>query len=152
MATTAMVAQFLQHGFDPGVAGRCLLVVGVVKRKCLLERKQMLGAIASGERLRDRLGAGVATVMAQARQRLRIALAGKDRAYDTQAGRGRQRGAAEDSSPSRPSAYAGCVRPRTPADARADARRLAARQSSLWAESWPAATRMNGAAAAIAHR
>src|SRR5258708_825018 len=115
----------------------------------------MLGAVASGERLRDRLGAGVATVMAQARQRLRIALAGKDRAYDTQAGRAgdvRRRGAAEDSSPSRPSAYAGCVRPRTPADARADARRLAARQSALWAESWPAATRMNGAAAAIAHR
>ena len=73
--------------FDPGVAGRCLLVIGVVKRKCLLERKQMLGAVASGERLRDRLGAGVAAVMAQARQRLRIALAGNDRAYDTQAGR-----------------------------------------------------------------
>src|SRR5260370_34517245 len=87
MAMTAMDAEFLQYGFDPGVAGRCLLVVGVVKRKCLLERKQMLGAVASGERLRDRLGAGVATVMAQARQRLRIALAGKDRAYDTQAGR-----------------------------------------------------------------
>src|ERR1700712_5736257 len=66
---TAMDAQFLQHGFDPEVAGRCLLVVGVVKRKCLLERKQMLGAVASGERLRDRLGAGVAAVMAQARQR-----------------------------------------------------------------------------------
>src|ERR1700680_610922 len=87
MAMTAMDAQFLQHGFDSGVAGRCLLVVCVVKRKCLLKRKKMLGAVASGERLRDRLGAGVATVMAQARQRLRIALAGKDRAYDTQAGR-----------------------------------------------------------------
>src|SRR5471030_2832186 len=87
MAMTAMDAQFLQYGFDPGVAGRCLLVVGVVKRKCLLERKQMLGAVASSERLRDRLGAGVATVMAQACQRLRIALAGKDRPYDTQAGR-----------------------------------------------------------------
>ena len=62
MAMTAMDTQFLQHGFDPGVAGRCLLVVGVVKRKCLLKRKQMLGAVASGERLRDRLGAGVATV------------------------------------------------------------------------------------------
>jgi len=87
MAMTAMDAQFLQHGFDSGVASRCLLVVGVVKRKCLLERKQMLGAVASGECLRDRLGAGVAAVMALARQRLRIALAGKDRAYDTQAGR-----------------------------------------------------------------
>ena len=49
--------------------------------------KQMLGAVAPGERLRDRLGTGVATVVAQARQRLGIALAGKDRAYDTQAGR-----------------------------------------------------------------
>src|SRR3954465_1855621 len=86
MAMTAMDPQFLQHCFDPGVAGRCLLVGGVVKRNCLLKRKQMLGAVASGERLRDRLGAGVATVMAQARQGLRIALAGKDRAYDTQAG------------------------------------------------------------------
>src|SRR5258707_2656679 len=106
MAMSAMDDQILQHGFDPGVAGRCLLVVGVVKRKCLLERKQMLGAVASGERLRDRLGAGVATVMAQARQRLRIALAGKDRAYGY-AGQSRRlcrrrRGAAEDSSPSRP--------------------------------------------------
>src|SRR5580700_8109337 len=87
MAETAIDAQFLQHGFDSGVTGRCLLVVGVVKRKRLLERKQMFGAVASGERLRDRLGARVATVMAQARQRLRVALAGKDRAYDTQAGR-----------------------------------------------------------------
>ena len=49
MAMTAMDAQFLQHSFDPDVAGRCLLVVGVIKRKCLLERKQMLGAVASGE-------------------------------------------------------------------------------------------------------
>src|SRR5476649_1894534 len=84
MATTAIDAQFLQHGFDPGVAGKCFLVVGVVKRKCLLERKQMLGAVASGERLRDRLGAGVATVMAQARQRLRIALASKDHTSELQ--------------------------------------------------------------------
>ena len=82
-----MDAQFLQHGFDPHVAGRCLLVVGVVEGECLLERKQMLGAVAAGERLRDRLGTGVATVMAQARQRLRVALAGKDRADDAQAGR-----------------------------------------------------------------
>src|SRR5260370_7638090 len=86
MAMTAMDAQFLQYGFNSGVAGKCLLLVSVVKRKCLLECKQMLGAVASGERLRDRLGAGVATVMAQARQRLRIALAGKDPPYDTQPG------------------------------------------------------------------
>src|SRR5580704_15578200 len=50
-----------------------------------------------------------------------------------------------------PSAYAGCVRPRTPADARVDARMHAARLSVLWAESWHAATRKNGAAAATAH-
>src|SRR4029077_13828645 len=87
MIMTPMDNEFLQYSLDPGVAGRCLLVVGVVKRKCLLERKQMLGAVASGERLRDRLGAGVATVIAQDRPRLWIALAGKDRAYDTQAGR-----------------------------------------------------------------
>ena len=38
--------------------------------QCLLERKQMLGAVAAGERLCDRLGTGVATVMAQGCQRL----------------------------------------------------------------------------------
>ena len=76
MAMTAMDAQFLQYGFNSGVAGKCLLLVSVVKRKCLLERKQMLGAIASGERLRDRLRTGVATVMAQARQHVGVALAG----------------------------------------------------------------------------
>lgn len=38
-------------------------MVGVLKRKCLLERKQTLGAIASGERVHDRLRASVATVM-----------------------------------------------------------------------------------------
>src|SRR4029077_2078941 len=41
-----------------------------------------------------------------------------------------------------PSAYAGCVRPRTPADARADAHMRAARQSVLWAESWQQPVRM----------
>ena len=70
-----MDAEFLQHSFDPDVAGRCLLVIGVVKGECLIEGKQMLGAVAPGERLRDRLGAGVAAVMAQARQRFRFELA-----------------------------------------------------------------------------
>jgi len=83
---TAMDAQFLQHGFDPHVAGRCLLAVGVVEGERLLERKQMLGAEVAGERHCDRLGTGVATVMAQGRQRLRVALASKDRADDAQAG------------------------------------------------------------------
>src|SRR5258705_854481 len=87
MITTPMDAEFLQHSFDPDVAGRCLLVIGVVKGECLIEGKQMLGAVAPGERLRDRLGTGVATVMAQARQRLGVAFAGKDRANDAQASR-----------------------------------------------------------------
>ena len=56
MITTSMDAEFLQHSFDPDVAGRCLLVIGVVKGECLIEGKQMLGAVAPGERLRDRLG------------------------------------------------------------------------------------------------
>src|ERR1700716_806938 len=73
--TTAMDAQFLQHGFDPHVAGRGLLAVGGVEGERLLERKQMLGAVAAGERLCDRLGTGVATVMAQGCQRFRVALA-----------------------------------------------------------------------------
>lgn len=63
MIVIPMDSEFLQHSFDSGIAGRCLLVVRVVKGECLFERKQMLGAVASGERLRDRLGAGVATVM-----------------------------------------------------------------------------------------
>lgn len=62
-------------------------MVSVVERECLLERKKVLGAVAPGKRLRDRLSTGVATVMAQARQRLRVALSGKDRANDAQASR-----------------------------------------------------------------
>ena len=86
MIATPLDDEFLQHSFDPNVAGRCLLVIGVVKGECLIERKQMLGAIVASECLCDHLSAGVATVMAQARQRLRIAFAGKDRANDAQAG------------------------------------------------------------------
>src|SRR6516225_6955711 len=116
----------------------------------------MLGAVAPGECLRDRLSTRVATVMAQTRQHLRIALAGKDRADDAQAGRAGDVG--DDVVELKIHLcqcllhIAGCVRPRTPADARADAHMRAARQSVLWAESWHAATRTNGAAAATAHR
>ena len=92
MIMTPMDSEFLQHSFDSDVTGRCLLVIRVVKGECLIERKQMLRAVASGERLRDRLDTGVATVVAQARQRLRIALAGKDRANDAQASRARDVG------------------------------------------------------------
>ena len=84
---TATDAEFLQHRFDPGVAGRCLLAVSVVEGECLLERKQMLGAVATGERLLDRLGTGVATVIAQARQHLGVSLAGEDCADDPKTGR-----------------------------------------------------------------
>jgi hypothetical protein len=31
-----MDAQFLQHGFDPDVAGRCHLVISIVEGECLL--------------------------------------------------------------------------------------------------------------------
>src|ERR1700691_4181164 len=47
----------------------------------------MLGSVAAGERLRNFLSAGVATVMAQARQHLGVSLAGNNRADDPQAGR-----------------------------------------------------------------
>src|SRR6185437_8663104 len=73
--------------FDPHVAGRGLLVVSVVEGERLFERKQMLRPVVAGECLCDRLRTGVTTVMAQARQRLRVALSGKDRAYNAQAGR-----------------------------------------------------------------
>lgn len=58
--------------------------IGVVEGECLLERETVLGPVALGKRLRDRLRTGMATVMAQARQRLRVALVGKDRANDAQ--------------------------------------------------------------------
>src|SRR3954466_765293 len=64
--TTTMDAQFLQYGFDPHVACRGLLVVGRVEGERLFERKQMLGPVVAGERLRDRLRTGVTTGMAQA--------------------------------------------------------------------------------------
>lgn len=76
-----MSNDFLQHSFEE-VAGRYLLVIRVLEGECLIERKQMLRAVGSGERLRDRLYTGVATVMPQARQRLRIPVAGKDCAND----------------------------------------------------------------------
>jgi hypothetical protein len=50
-------------------------------------------SVAAGERLRNYLSAGVATVMAQARQHLGVALAGKNRADDPQAGRASDVGA-----------------------------------------------------------
>ena len=87
MIMPPMDDEFFQHAFDPYVAGRCLLMVSVVQGECLLERKKMLGAVAPGEGLRDRLSTGVATVMARTRQHLRVALAGKDRADNPQAGR-----------------------------------------------------------------
>lgn len=34
--TTTTDAQFLQHGFNPGVAGRCLVLVYVVQSECQL--------------------------------------------------------------------------------------------------------------------
>ncbi|MCK1409962.1 hypothetical protein IVB48_32230 [Bradyrhizobium sp. 76] len=45
MITTPVGAEFLQHSFDPDIAGRCLLAIGVVKGECLIERKQMLGTV-----------------------------------------------------------------------------------------------------------
>ena len=76
-AATTTDAEFLQYGFDPGVASRCLLMVGVVEGECLLECKQVLGAVATGERLLDRLSTGVTPVIAQARQHFGITLSGE---------------------------------------------------------------------------
>ena len=68
------------------VASKCLLVVSFIEGECLLERKQMLGAVVAGERLRDCIRTGAATVMAQARQHVRVALAREDGADDAQPG------------------------------------------------------------------
>ncbi len=59
-------------------------MVRIVEGKCLFERKQVLGAVVTGERLLDRLGTGVAPVIAQARQHLGVMLAGEDCADDPQ--------------------------------------------------------------------
>ena len=61
-------------------------MVGIVESKRLLQRKQVLGAVATSERLLDRLNAGVATIMAQARQHLGVTFAGEDGADNPHAG------------------------------------------------------------------
>ena len=90
MARIALVAatdaEFLQDGFDPHVAGRNLLVVSIVEGKRLFERKQVLSAVVSGERLLDCFGVGVAAVIPQARQHFGIMFAGEDCADDPQSG------------------------------------------------------------------
>ena len=50
---------------------------GLVEGERLLERKQMLGPVVTGECLRDRLGTGVAPGIAQACQHLGVTLAGE---------------------------------------------------------------------------
>lgn len=60
-------------------------MVSVEEGECLLERKQVLGAVAAGERLLDRLSTGVAPVIALVRQRFWVALTGEDSADDPQA-------------------------------------------------------------------
>jgi hypothetical protein len=50
MIMNPMDNELLQHSFYSDVAGRYLLVIRVVKGECLIERKQMLRAVASGER------------------------------------------------------------------------------------------------------
>ena len=45
-------------------------MVNIVEGECLLKRKQVLGAVGTGERLLDCVSAGVATVIAQAGQHL----------------------------------------------------------------------------------
>jgi hypothetical protein len=77
----------LQDSFDPGVAGRCLLLVCVIESERLLERKQVLGTVMPGERLRDRFDAGVAARVAQKGQHGGITLARKDCADDPKPGR-----------------------------------------------------------------
>ena len=55
-------------------------MVSVVEGECLLQSKQVLGAVATGERLLDRLRTGVASVITQLRQHLGVMFAGEDRA------------------------------------------------------------------------
>ena len=74
-------------GFDPDIAGGNLLVIGVVQGQGLIEREQVLVAVAAGERLRDRLGSWRGTGSRAGGQRLGVAFAGKDRADDAHAGR-----------------------------------------------------------------
>ena len=57
-------------------------MVSVEEGECLIERKQVLGAVAAGERLLDRLSTGVAPVIAQVCQRFGVVLTGEDSADD----------------------------------------------------------------------
>src|ERR1700739_4637858 len=79
-------AELFQHGLDPSVAGKCLLLVRVVEGECLFEGEQVLSAVVTGERFLDHLDTGVATPIPHARQHCRIALASKDRSDDPQPG------------------------------------------------------------------
>jgi hypothetical protein len=62
-------------------------MVSVVEGECLLECEQVLGAVATGERLLDRLSTGVTPVIAQQRQHFGVTLAGEDCTNDPQTGR-----------------------------------------------------------------
>lgn len=55
-------------------------MVGVVEGERPLQRKQVLGAVAAGERLLDRFSIGVAPVIAQVREHFGV----MDRADDPQ--------------------------------------------------------------------
>ena len=61
-------------------------MVSIIKGKRLFQRKQVLGAVVSSERLLDGFDAGVAAVIAQARQRLGIMLAREDCTDDPRSG------------------------------------------------------------------
>ena len=62
-------------------------MVGVVESERLFQRKQVLGAVATGERLLDCLSTGVTAVIAQARQHIGVTFAGEDCADDPQPSR-----------------------------------------------------------------
>src|SRR6201993_4876160 len=76
--TAATQAELLQDGLDPGIAGRCLLLVCFVKSERLLECKEVLGTVIPRERLCDRFDAGVAARVAQMCQHCGITLAYHD--------------------------------------------------------------------------
>ena len=132
-------------------------MVNIVEGECLLKRKQVLGAVGTGERFFDRLSTGVATVIAQAGQRLGVTLSGEDCADDPQTGRAGDVGndVVELKISSLVNAFCMCWICEAAYSSRrspAHARMLAARRSGLWAESWHAADHKNEDVAATAHR
>lgn len=79
-------AQRYERGGDASVAGGDLLLVGIVARDRLRSGERMLGPLVARQGPGDVRGRALAPAIAKARQYVRIARPGEDRADDAPAG------------------------------------------------------------------